>query len=102
MPPLHLNWAAPGRQVDLADRRQHARAYEVVLRECQAVDIGRHVDGAPLVDLWNELVLPGHVHEAWAPLIAAALTAAPAPEHRAGPTPGQPASPTGRRSRRRR
>ena len=75
--PLHLNWSAPGRQVDLADRRQRARAYEVVLREGRAVDIGRYVDGALLVDLWDELVLPRDVRDAWTPLIAATLTADP-------------------------
>lgn len=75
--PLHLNWSAPGRQVDLADRRQRARAYEVVLREGRAIDIGRYVDGALLVDLWDELVLPRDVREAWTPLIAATRTAVP-------------------------
>ena len=56
--PLHLNWTEPGRQVDLADRRQRTRAYEVVLREGRAIDIGRYVDGALLVDLWDEPVFP--------------------------------------------
>ena len=51
MLPLHLNSSPPGRQVDLADRRQRARAYEVVLSEGRAIDIGRYVDGALLVDL---------------------------------------------------
>lgn len=27
-PPLHLDWSGPGRQLDLADRRQRARADE--------------------------------------------------------------------------
>lgn len=86
---LHLNWSPPGRQVDPADRRQRARVHEVVLSEGRgAIDIGRDVDGALPVDLWDAIVLP---RDAWAPLIAAALTAAPAPRHRAGPTPGQPA-----------
>lgn len=75
--PLHLNWSAPGRAVDLADRRRRARAYEVVLREGRASDIERYVDGALLVDLWDELVLPRDVRGAWAPLIAATLNAAP-------------------------
>src|SRR3954471_12304593 len=30
-PPLHLEWSVPGRLVDLSDRRQRARLYEVVL-----------------------------------------------------------------------
>lgn len=69
--PLHLNWSAPGRPVDLADRRQRARAYEVVLREGRAIDIQTYVDGALLVDLWDELVLPRDVRGAWTPLITA-------------------------------
>ncbi len=75
--PLHLDWSSPGRTLDLADRRQRARAYEVVLREGQGSDIQRFVDGALLVDLWDELVLPRDVRDAWAPLIAATLTAVP-------------------------
>lgn len=74
--PLHLNWTEPGRPVDLGNRRQRARAYEVVLREGRAIEILRYVDGALLVDLWDELVLPRDVREAWTPLIAATLTAA--------------------------
>lgn len=75
--PLHLNWSAPGRLLNLADRRQRARAYEVVLREGRSSDIQRYVDGALLVDLWAELVLPHDVRDAWAPLIGASLTATP-------------------------
>src|SRR5438093_1761114 len=56
--PLHLEWSRPGRIVALADRRQRARAYEVVLREGRPVDIESIVDGPLLVDLWDELALP--------------------------------------------
>ena len=71
--PLHLNWSRPGEPVDLSVRRERARAYEVVLREGQAQDIAQYVDGALLLDLWDELVLPGAVRAAWAPVIAASL-----------------------------
>ena len=73
--PLHLSWSPPGQPLDLADRRQRARAYEVVLREGRAIDVARYVDGVLLVDLWDELVLPRDVRQAWAPLIAASRTA---------------------------
>jgi transcriptional regulator with XRE-family HTH domain len=67
--PVHLDWSRPGRVVELANRRQRARAYEVVLREGRGSDIESIVDGALLVDLWNDLVLPQYVRAAWQPLI---------------------------------
>lgn len=67
--PLHLDWSRPGRTVDLADRRQRARAYEVVLREGRPTDIESILDGALLVDLWDDLVLPRRLRTVWQPLI---------------------------------
>jgi hypothetical protein len=67
--PLHLDWSRPGRAVDLADRRQRARAYEVVMREGRPVDIESIVDGALMVDLWDEMVLPKRLRAAWQPLL---------------------------------
>lgn len=69
--PLHLNWSGPARIFDMADRKQRARVYEIVLREGTPADIARYIDGALLVDLWHELVLPRAVRAAWAPLIDA-------------------------------
>ena len=67
--PLHLDWSSADRWVDLADRRQRARCYEIVLREGTAADIDAYVDGALLVDLWDELVVPVDIRRAWQPLI---------------------------------
>ncbi len=67
--PLHLSWSHGDRHVDLADRRQRARAFEVILREGGPEDIAATVDGALLVDLWDELVLPRQLRAAWQPLI---------------------------------
>jgi transcriptional regulator with XRE-family HTH domain len=67
--PLSLNWSEPGRRFDLADRGDRARVYEMVLREGQPVDLLTYIDGALLVDLWNELVLPRDVRAAWAPIV---------------------------------
>lgn len=67
--PLSLNWSEPGRRFDLADRSDRARVYEIVLREGQTPDLLTYVDGALLVDLWNELVLPRDVRAAWAPIV---------------------------------
>jgi hypothetical protein len=71
--PLHLDWSRPGRAVDLSDRRQRARAYEAVLREGRPEDIESIVDGALLVDIWDDLVLPRRLRTAWQPLIFEAV-----------------------------
>ena len=68
--PLHLNWSAPGRVFDLRSRADRARVYEIVLQEGTPTDILAYVDGALLVDLWDDLVLPRAVRSAWAPLVA--------------------------------
>jgi transcriptional regulator with XRE-family HTH domain len=67
--PLHLNWSEPNRDYDLSDRRQRARVYEIVLREGTPQDISDYVDGALLVDLWPDLVIPTQLRRAWQPLI---------------------------------
>jgi transcriptional regulator with XRE-family HTH domain len=74
--PLHLNWSDPDRLFDLGDRKQRARAYEIVLREGSAEDLLTYVDGVLLVELWDELVLPREVRSAWQPLIERAMPAA--------------------------
>ena len=68
--PLHLNWSAPGRVFDLRSRACRARVYEIVLQEGRPADILTYVDGALLVDLWDELVLPQAVRSAWAPVVS--------------------------------
>lgn len=67
--PPHLEWSGGRRQVDLADRHQRARFYEVVLREGTEADLRRYVDGALLVDLWDDLTLPADIRAGWAPLV---------------------------------
>jgi transcriptional regulator with XRE-family HTH domain len=68
--PLHLNWSAPGRTFNLRSRADRARVYEIVLQEGTPADVLAYVDGALLVDLWDELVLPRDVRYAWAPLVS--------------------------------
>lgn len=67
--PLHLNWSDRGRRFNLRNRRQRARVYEIVLREGGPADVLRYVDGALLVDLWDELVLATVVRAAWSPVV---------------------------------
>lgn len=68
--PLHLNWFDRGRHYDMRDRRQRARVYELVLREGGPDDVRAYVDGALLVDLWDELVLPAAIRTAWHGVVA--------------------------------
>ncbi len=72
--PLELNWSHPSTMFRLSDRRERARCYEAVLREGMPADIVRYVDGALLVDLWSDLVLPQHARRLWQPLIDQATT----------------------------
>jgi transcriptional regulator with XRE-family HTH domain len=67
--PMELNWSHPGQVFRLRDRRQRVRCYEITLREGMPVDITRHIDGALLVDLWTDLVLPREIRNAWQPVI---------------------------------
>jgi transcriptional regulator with XRE-family HTH domain len=67
--PLHLEWSAPGRTVQLYDRHQRARFYEIVLREGGPADVLTYIDGALLVDLWPDIVLPRDIRAAWAPIV---------------------------------
>jgi transcriptional regulator with XRE-family HTH domain len=68
---LHLNWSAPERVFDLGLRTDRACVYEVVLQEGRPADILAYVDGALLVDLWDDLVLPRAIRSAWTPVINA-------------------------------
>lgn len=57
------------RYFDLADRDDRRRVYQYVLKAGIPVWIWRWVDGALLVDLWDELDLPRPLRAAWQPLI---------------------------------
>ena len=70
--PLVLNWSRPGYEYEVRDRQQRARLYEVVIREGMPQDLMAYVDGALLVDSWNELVLPRNVRVHWQSLIETA------------------------------
>lgn len=64
--PLHVSWSGPRIQWYLADRRQRARVYEIVLSEGTDEDVRWFIDVDQLVDLWNDLWLAPHVRHAWA------------------------------------
>lgn len=68
--PGHLHWSGPSRAYDLGERGDRARVYEIVLREGTEADLLAYIDGALLIDLWDDLILPPLLREAWTPLIA--------------------------------
>ncbi|MBA2640134.1 MAG: helix-turn-helix transcriptional regulator [Nocardioidaceae bacterium] len=57
------------RYFDLADRDDRRRVYQYLLGAGIPVWIWRWVDGALLVDLWDELDLPRQLRAQWQPLI---------------------------------
>jgi transcriptional regulator with XRE-family HTH domain len=57
---------------DLRDRSDRRALYENLLTEGDQHMIMRWVDGALLVDVWAELVLPEKVRAAWEPAVRAA------------------------------
>ena len=57
------------RNWDLAVREDRRRVYGYLLRESVPVWIYRWVDGALLVDLWDDLTLPDPLRKAWQTLI---------------------------------
>ena len=67
--PLHLNWSQRGRTFNLAERAERIEVYEIVITEGSPVDICTYIDGALLIDLWNELVLPREIHALWSAVI---------------------------------
>lgn len=71
--PVALNWSQPGREFRLTSRADRARLYEIVLQEGSDQDIQTYIDGALLIDLWDDLVLPRDLRCAWDPLISAAV-----------------------------
>ena len=73
-PGFHLWWSGPAPQLRLADRGDRSRAYELVLREGTPDDIASVVDGALLVDAWDDLILPAELRQTWQHLIDRART----------------------------
>jgi len=71
--PISLNWSRPGHEYDVRDRHQRARLYEVVIREGMPKDLLTFIDGALLIDSWDELVLPRQVRSHWQATIEASL-----------------------------
>ena len=69
--PLRVRWSGRPRRYDLADRRERALAYELVLTEGTEDDVRRFIVVDELIAMWDELVLPLHVRRAWGDWLAA-------------------------------
>ena len=54
---------------DLSDRTDRARAYEILIRWGLPQAMLRWLDGALLVDLWDELNLPDEIRMCWSPAV---------------------------------
>ena len=67
--PLVLNWSTPGQVFSCRRRHDRARLYETLLAEGLPGDLERWVDGALLLDLWEEIVLPQAIRAAWTPVV---------------------------------
>lgn len=65
--PLHIRWSGEPLFYNLEDRRDRIRVYEQVLREGTERDVRYYVDPGQLLDLWDQLVLPPAVRQAWDP-----------------------------------
>lgn len=68
-PGLHLWWSGPAPRLDLGRRPDRIKAYELVLREGSPEDIHPIVDGALLIDAWDDLVVPAEFRRAWEPVL---------------------------------
>ena len=71
--PISLNWSRPGHEYAVRDHHQRARLYEVVIREGMPKDLLKFIDGALLIDSWDELVLPRQVRGHWQATIEVSL-----------------------------
>jgi hypothetical protein len=63
--PPRVNWSEPDPVYDLGDPRQRALLYEQVLAEGTAEDVRYFIDVDALIEIWDALVLPHAVSQAW-------------------------------------
>ena len=65
--PVRIAWSEPRRTYDLSQRYDRRRVYEQVLSEGTTDDVRYYVRASALLALWDELVVPDYVREAWEP-----------------------------------
>ena len=74
--PHWIDWSQPGRLYRLADRRQRYAVYQLVLNEGSSEEITQFIDGALLVELWPDLIVPAEIRDAWDPVVRARSSSA--------------------------
>lgn len=77
--PASVFWSGPQPRAvrwDLAEVDRRRDLYEIVLVEGSAHDVHTLINGAALVDLWDQMYLPPWVRQAWRELIDSARAAA--------------------------
>ena len=62
-------WFHGVRSFDLRRRPQRKRLYELLMRRGQPQELIDWIDGALLVDLWDELTIPQAIRKAWQPAV---------------------------------
>lgn len=90
LPAPDSDWRTPPRRYRLRKRADRASAYELLLRDGTPSELLDHIDGALLVDVWDDLDLPDPIQRAWQPLIRSALPSRRRPRSR---DPAEPTSP---------
>ena len=69
--PPWIRWSGEPLDYDLADPRHLRSVYEQVLREGSEEDVRQYIRASTLVEVWDDLFLPGYLREAWEPWIRA-------------------------------
>ncbi len=64
--PSHVRWSSR-RVYDLDDAADRRSVYKQVLAQGVADDVRRFIRVGELAALWDEMVLPSYVREAWGP-----------------------------------
>ena len=66
MLPPHIRWSEPVLAYDLEYQPDRLRVYEQVLREGTEDDVRFYVEVTELQEVFDDLVLPPNVRQAWA------------------------------------
>lgn len=69
--PRSVYWSGGDGVFDLSDAQDREMAYRIVLGEAPPEVIVRFVDGSLLEQMWDEILLPPRVRDAWQPAVDA-------------------------------
>lgn len=70
--PIHIFWSGDRERVySPGARDERVVAYQAVMAHGDGSEIDRYIDGALLIDVWDEIVLPREILTQWEPLVLA-------------------------------